>query len=233
MSTFTMRLSEILDSGETIWHTDDKYPIFDEAFREPLQQKIERHYLNWEIGQETVQMFRFALNRKMHEIMPYYNQLYLSEINIDPLQTVDVTNTGETSGTESANTTTANDTDSTTDSKSRAVASETPQTRLQGDEDYATNASDSVSNATAGTHVEGTGTQESTTAGNVLSTMKGSQGHAAALLMQYRKSLLNIDMNVIQELESLFMMVWDNGDTFSDTEGPSRNVYPFAYYPYL
>lgn len=61
------------------------YPIFDENYREVLNRKIVRHYYFWESGFETYARFQFELNRKMNEIMPYYNKLYESElIDIKP-----------------------------------------------------------------------------------------------------------------------------------------------------
>lgn len=41
-----------------------------------------------EIGLETLELFRYFMRMKMWEIMPYYNQLYKSElIEFDPLST--------------------------------------------------------------------------------------------------------------------------------------------------
>ena len=64
----------------------DSYPIFDEEYRNILNTKIIRHYWFREIGQETADRFNFYLETKMWEIMPYYNQMYKSELlEIDPL----------------------------------------------------------------------------------------------------------------------------------------------------
>ena len=57
----------------------DDYPLFDEAYRETLNNKIIRHYYTREIGAETVGRFRMFVRDAMHLIMPYYNQLYESE----------------------------------------------------------------------------------------------------------------------------------------------------------
>ena len=63
-----------------------EYPLFDEAYRQTLNNKIIKHFYTREIGYETVGLWRFKLNTKMNEIMPYYNQLYESElIEFDPL----------------------------------------------------------------------------------------------------------------------------------------------------
>lgn len=67
----------IQQSAERIF---GQYPIFDEAHRKVLNSKIIRHYYFQEIGFETEGRFLFELNRKMNEIMPYYNKLYQSEL---------------------------------------------------------------------------------------------------------------------------------------------------------
>lgn len=58
------------------------YPIFDEAYRKPLNYKILAHFVNWQLGQETPALFKFTIDRKMREIMPYYNQLYLNALAV-------------------------------------------------------------------------------------------------------------------------------------------------------
>ena len=63
-----------------------EYPIFDPAYKETLESKILSHYYTEEIGSETVGLWKHQLKNKMREIMPYYNQMYLSEkIKFDPL----------------------------------------------------------------------------------------------------------------------------------------------------
>lgn len=63
-----------------------EYPIFDESYRTKLNDKILEHYMFREIGHETAERFKWELNVKMNEIMPYYNQLYQSALlTIEPL----------------------------------------------------------------------------------------------------------------------------------------------------
>ena len=62
------------------------YPIFDESYRQHLNDKIIRHFYFREIGFETAAQFAFFMRRTMHEVMPYYNQLYESNNLItDPI----------------------------------------------------------------------------------------------------------------------------------------------------
>lgn len=53
-----------------------EYPIFDEAYRGTLETMILKHYYMWEIGAETVGLFKLWLNERMNEIMPKYNLMY-------------------------------------------------------------------------------------------------------------------------------------------------------------
>lgn len=61
-----------------------------------LFKKILLHYYTREIGYETVGLWKLKLNQRLMEIMPYYNQLYESElIEFDPMKNVDNTHTHE------------------------------------------------------------------------------------------------------------------------------------------
>lgn len=71
---------------------DFDFPIFDENYRLPLEKKILRHYYTREIGFETVGLFKLKLCDRLNMIMPYYNQLYKSElIKFNPMWDIDKT----------------------------------------------------------------------------------------------------------------------------------------------
>lgn len=97
------------------------FPIFDENYREVLCRKILKHYYTREIAHETVGRWKLAMNTKLNEIMPYYNQLYKSELlEFNPFYDVDLTRSREGSGTRdttgsSSNTSTENGTNERTD----------------------------------------------------------------------------------------------------------------------
>lgn len=225
MPTFTMelwRVDELYKGAIGL----DSYPIFNEQYRADLNKKIKDHYHNREIGHETAGMFIFALRRRMNEIMPYYNELYKSQIlEFDPLVTMDVltTNEGTSDTTTSASGTNTSVTNS--NSGSRAVTSEVPQTMLAGNEDYATSAVDTngASLAEGTTNESNSGEAKENTANT--SHSKGYQGNPSLLIQEYRRTLLNIDMLIIDELSDLFMGVWDNGDDYL------HPMYPFTPLP--
>jgi len=224
MATFTMTFKDALDLDPEIESVIlAGYPLFDEAHRGELNRKIRNHFWNQEIGQETLSMFRLALFRKLDEIMPVMNQQYeISAIKFNQLETVRITNEQVTANnTTSAGAATS---DTTSDAKSRAVAQQLPQTMLSGNGDYATSAQDNVSDTTA----TGASTENSTVAqeGTGNNTTSGFQGNPAMMLLQYRQSLVNVDMMIIEELKELFMLLWSNGDEFTE-----RNNY-FGYYTF-
>ena len=70
---------------------DFEYPLFDPTYKNVLETKILRHYYTREIGCETVGLWKLRLETKLNEIMPYYNQLYKSELyNFNPYYDVDL-----------------------------------------------------------------------------------------------------------------------------------------------
>lgn len=75
MAQYTIELGALIESGFDIWDYPEKFPIFDESYRVPLQKYIENMFYDNEIGFETGELFRKNLNRSMIAIMPYYNQL--------------------------------------------------------------------------------------------------------------------------------------------------------------
>lgn len=75
--------------------------FFDETYRPVLCKKILKHYYCREIGAETEGLWQLWMNTKLEEIMPYYNQLYESElIQFNPMHNVNLTKTGNSTGAE-------------------------------------------------------------------------------------------------------------------------------------
>lgn len=85
MAHYTTTIKTLIDTGFDF--KLDTYPIFDENYRNTLNQKILNHYYENEIGFETPALFRFYLNSKLNEIMPFYNILYEKQLQL--LQNID------------------------------------------------------------------------------------------------------------------------------------------------
>lgn len=228
---FTITLGELLENGFDLGM--DAYPIYDENYRRALNNKIEEHYWFREIGFETPQLFKRYLNRKMAEIMPYYNQVYQSTLlDIDPLSnyhlstsgtsTSDGTNHGESVTNDKASTASENETENTAESVARTLNSVTPQMQLSGKEDYATSIVDTTSKSggtgkttqTGESTGESMGSTDSTanTTGEYANMVSGLSGITGArAISEFRNALINVDLMVIDELSGLFMGLYSDG----------------------
>ena len=99
---------------------DFDYNIFDDSYKPVLETKILRHYYFREIGFETYGLFKFHLQTKLNEIMPYYNQMYKSElINFNPLYEVDLLRTKDNTNDKTENKTNAQSTATDVTSKAK------------------------------------------------------------------------------------------------------------------
>lgn len=221
MPTFTIELYRVIEErpkDKTVaeWLGLDTYPIHDESYRETLNSKIIDHYLNREIGTESVDMFRHAVRRKMNLIMPIYVEYYkLADKKYDPLINMDLTTNTVNESTGSSSSESESNSTGSTEAKARAVSSEMPQMMLKGDADYATSASDTNSQNESDSQASELSTGTTTDNDTGESTTRGLQGSATDLLVAYRESLLNIDEIIITELSDCFMLVWNNGDEYT------------------
>lgn len=211
MSNYTVELRKI--DERLIDDALSHYPIFSEEYRSTLNSKIKTHFWFNEIGHETIDIFIFQLKVKMNEIMPYYNQMYESELTKrDPFLTVRITskNTSTGSTRTTGESSEQGSSTSSTDAKSRAVQSETPQVMLSGNGDYATGAADSTSLTGVKSSSTSGGSQSTTSSsdGSGTATQEGFSGSMASLIQAHRDAIVNVDMMVIAQLEPLFMYVW-------------------------
>lgn len=196
---------------------DFKYPIFDDAYKSVLESKILKHFYTREICAETYALWKLWLNDKMNVIMPYYNQLYKSALlEFNPLYDVDLTRKHESKNENKNTSTTTNTTDGSTSTSGTnySLFSDTPQGALTGveNETYLTNATKDKHNSTTSQQINDSGKSENN--GNslesYLETVRGKQGSSSfsKLLTEYRETFLNIDAQILEELEELFMQLW-------------------------
>lgn len=195
------------------------FPIFDEQYRPELCKKILRYYYTREICCETVGRWKLFLSDKMKNIMPYYNQLYQSELlKIQPLVSVDksVTHEGSGSETKTTNRNGTNTSSSRTDGSTNTWSyySDTPQGGINGLEsnDYLTNATQNVGTDGTSSSLNGSNTDIETGTGNrsdsYVDKVLGYDGNQSEMLLKFRETFLNIDMMIIDELKDLFFTLW-------------------------
>lgn len=73
MAVHTIELRTIVENDIPIF--DFYYPFYDESKRHEFEQDFIRHFYFREIGQETIDKFKFYLEDKMKTVFPYYNKL--------------------------------------------------------------------------------------------------------------------------------------------------------------
>lgn len=219
-----MSVADIIEKSRTKIF-DFSFPIFDEKYRSVLETKIIKHYYTREIGLETVGLWKLKLDTKMNEIMPYYNQLYSSTLlDFNPFYDVDITRKHNTRSDGTRNETNENKSNGTnqnttnSNSTNRNLYSDTPQGALTGveTETYLTNATkdmlESTDNSNGNFNTSANGKSDSVIKNveDYLETVKGKQGTEdySSLLLKYRETFLNIDLQIIEDLSDLFLNLW-------------------------
>ena len=211
------------------------FPIFDENYRQVLCKKILKHYYTREIAHETVGRWKLALNAKLNEIMPYYNQLYKSELlEFNPFYDVDLTRSREGSGTSNR---TSNNTEINSGTSKNVNSgsgtnntvtlnrfSDTPQNSMdtQGITDSVplttvtkvnednTTTNESTDTLTRNDSKTGNGTENINNTDKYIETVKGKQGteNYSSLLKKFRETFLNIDKMIIDDCSDCFFTLW-------------------------
>lgn len=195
------------------------FPIFDEEYRSELCKKILRHYYTREICCETVGRWKLFLSDKMKNIMPYYNQLYQSELlKIQPLISVDrsVSHTGSGNETKTTSSNATNTNNSRTDGSTETWSyySDTPQGGINGldTNDYLTNATHNTGTDLTNSTVNGATSANETGEGSrndmYVDKILGYEGNQSEMLLKFRETFLNIDMMIINELKDLFFTIY-------------------------
>ncbi len=204
MAKYTITIKSLIDNNFDF--KMDSYPIFDENYRDTLNQNILYHYYENEIGFETASLFRFYLNQKLNEIMPYYNELYkvqkklidenllLNNVNLKE-QLIGSNRTETNSTSQSSN-------------NGKSLFQDTPQGQIsQTDIDnqtWATNLTLNKNEIADQSNASGSGTNE------YIKTIIGNNGGKFNIdvLNDIKNNLMNIDLMIINDLNDLFMQIF-------------------------
>lgn len=204
MAKYTITIKTLIDNNFDF--KMDSYPIFDENYRETLNNNILNHYYENEIGFETASLFRFYLNQKLNEIMPYYNELYKVQKKLidENLLLNNVNLTEQLTGSN----TTQTSSESTSNSNGKNLFQDTPQGELSStdidDQKWATNLTLNNNNINDESSASGSGTNE------YIKTIVGNNGGKFNIdvLNDIKNNLMNIDLMIINELYDLFMQIF-------------------------
>lgn len=214
MSKYTTQLRYLMETNYDIGLKD--YPIFDENYREVLNKKIKDHYKFQEIGFETAELFKHYLNTTMNEIMPYYNVLYKNQFNLigmDIFKNYDLTE--ELTRNADGSSTSESTSQSNGSSKGKNMRRDTPQGNvldmISKELENQTHASEySMDSANNENNINDNSLVSSNNTENYVKRIYGNigvRGFAEDLGM-LSKHLMNIDIDVINKLQDLFMLIY-------------------------
>lgn len=207
MAKYTTTIKSLIDNKFDFGLQD--YPIFDEDYRDHLNDMILKHYYMSEIGFETANLFKQYLNNKMNEIMPYYNTLYqlqkdLLSSGID--QNVNLTESYlhnvTTEGTSESNSNSTNE--------NKNVSQNTPQGNLTKQNINNFNYADNINMGSNNSNINDNSNTTGKSVEDYIKTIQGNNGnkYAYEVLIAIKNNLLSIDLEVINELEDLFMGIF-------------------------
>ena len=237
MANYTMTIGEMMNDSLThnIFPSVYEFYLDDEQVRKAFEEKFINHYYYREIGFESPFMFIHKLESHLKLNMPYWKQLYQTELesrNINFMLNKDLKETfireidaeNQTSGT---NTTQQNSTSSSSASQSGTSSNTHKESGINDgvaqvslNDGYLTGASSDTGDttntgtSTSSDDIETTGTSSQT--GNekmVEKTDLLSQGNigitsSAQLLKEWREVLINMDKIIIDSCNELFMKLY-------------------------
>ena len=180
------------------------YPIFNETYRDTLNNNILNYYYENEIGFETAELFKFYLNNTMQLIMPKYNILYQKQEQA-LLKIFDNVNLHETSNRDNENTINS---ETISNSNNKVLFQDTPQGQLDftdlENQKWATNYTMNKSNIGDNSQSSGESSED------YERTITGNNGNKynIELLNDIKNNIMNIDMLIINELSDLFMGIF-------------------------
>lgn len=212
MAKYTIELGTISES-KNLCVFDFPYYFYEPNLKGEFEQKFIDYYYIHEIGFETIGRFKQRLKAKLNTIMPYYRQLYETELaskNINFLLNKDlketflkeVNNTNDMIG-DSQNNVTGND---NTNYKESNINNGNATLSLDSLTSINENENNFNNNTTSNSTVSNKGNEREET--TLISQGNIGITSSAELLQKWRDVLINIDQMIIEECRDLFMGVF-------------------------
>ena len=207
MASYTLSLYS-LENAETFKLFTD-YDFYLEENKKNFEKKFFDKYFDREIYCKNTFVFRRELIGKLNLIMPYYKQLYQTELeskNINFLLNKDlkeefirdIENNVEGSATSTGTTTG----DSTT------IFSDTPEGQISNIEKFMSNGTINKANDSTESNSSTNSTGKTSEKTTFLSQGNIGVTSSAELLEKWRSVIINIDELILNELENLFLDIY-------------------------
>ena len=207
MSKYTLEL-RYLYKDKKFKLFDFPYNLYDNDLKPWFEEKFFQHFMFYEIGFESVAMFKQRLMSKLNDIFPYYKQLYETEIackDIDFMLNKDLKESYVRELTSNSN----SSQESNATSNGLSTAGQLTPSLISNSQKIdkfmdTAQKDESSSNATSSGESTGNSKEEYTL------TSQGNIGitSSAELLDKWRQVLLNIDLMIFEECNDLFMQIF-------------------------
>ena len=207
MSKYTLELRYLYED-ENFKLFDFPYNLYNNDLKPWFEEKFYQHFMFYEIGFDTIGMFKQRLMSKLNDIYPYYKQLYETEIRskgIDFMLNKDLKESYIRELTSNSN---SNQESNVTSNSLLTAGQLTPSliANSQKIDKFMDTAQkdNSSSNSTSSGESNGNSREEYTL------TSQGNIGitSSAELLTKWRETLLNIDLMIFEECNDLFMQIF-------------------------
>ena len=209
MAKYTIELNTLLkDDKFNVFDFD--YDFYDEVLKPIFEVKFKDYYRFHEIGFETVERFQHNLKAKLNLIMPYYKQLYETELaskDINFLLNKDLKETfiRDIEGNDTSNNV------SSTVAKSDSISKESYLDNGNADlslTDGLTGVSSNGSTGDTESKSDITASNKSTEKTELISQGNIGITSSAELLQKWRDTIINIDKMIIEDCKDLFMQIY-------------------------
>ena len=207
MSKYTLELRYLYED-ENFNLFDFPYNLYNNDLKPWFEEKFYQHFMFYEIGFDTIGMFKQRLMSKLNDIYPYYKQLYETEIRskgIDFMLNKDLKESYVRELTSNSN----SNQESNVTSNSLSTAGQLTPSLIANSQKIdkfmdSAQKDNSSSNSTSSGESTGNSKEEYTL------TSQGNIGitSSAELLTKWRETLLNIDLMIIEECNDLFMQIF-------------------------
>ena len=207
MSKYTLELRYMYED-KNFKLFDFPYNLYDNDLKPWFEEKFFQHFMFYEIGFDTIGMFKQRLMSKLNDIFPYYKQLYETEIRskgIDFMLNKDLKESYVRELTSNSN---SNQESNVTSNSLSTAGQLTPS--LIANSQKIDKFMDSAQKDNSSSNSTSTGESNGNSREEYTLTSQGNIGitSSAELLTKWRETLLNIDLMIFEECNDLFMQIF-------------------------
>ena len=207
MSKYTLELRYLYED-ENFNLFDFPYNLYNNELKPWFEEKFFQHFMFYEIGFDTIGMFKQRLMTKLNDIYPYYRQLYETEIRskgIDFMLNKDLKESYVRELTSNSN---SNQESNVTSNSLSTAGQLTPS--LIANSEKIDKFMDSAQKDNAASNSTSTGESNGNSREEYTLTSQGNIGitSSAELLTKWRETILNIDLMIFEECNDLFMQIF-------------------------